>query len=396
MKNFFVAWVLTAVISEISLEVRAESPVPVRGVASAVVADRVALAHTAQLLPLNQKGELVGKGNVEKQIAQTLKNIDQALKAAGANLETAVKINVYAANEQIVSNLQMALAKKWNAKRKPAVSFAIGALQNTNALVAMDAIAPSKNFTETKAKRIQVAGLSKQVSGAQVSILPKGGVVYISGQAKPGELADATTQTMQSLSDTLTFLGLGKSDVVQIKAFIDPMADASVARKQIAEFFTGETVPPLVFVDWISPKLPIEIEMIAAAPENRGAGESISYFTPPGFQPSNVYSKVARVNYGRLVYISGLYGTTPGNAEQQVLEIFESLKRAVQEAGSNFDSLAKATYYVSDAEAGSKLNELRPKFYNPQRPPAASKALTHSVGFPGMSITMDMITVIGN
>ena len=250
-----------------------------------------------------------------------------ALEAAGAKLETTVKINVYAANEQIVSNVQKARAKKWNAKRKPAVSFAVAALENRNALVAMDAIGISKSFTERKGKRIQ---------------------------------------------------------------------DAAVARKQIAEFFNGETVPPLVFVDWISPKLPIEIEMIAAAPENRRAGESISYFTPPGFQPSNVYSKVARVNYGSLVYISGLYGTTPGNAAQQVLEIFESLKRAVQETGSNFESLAKAIYYVSDAEAGSKLNELRPKFYNPHRPPAASKALTHSVGFPGMSITMDMITVIEN
>ena len=218
-----------------------------------------------------------------------------ALEAAGAKLETTVKINVYAANEQIVSNVQKARAKKWNAKRKPAVSFAVAALENRNALVAMDAIGLSKSFTERKGKRIQ---------------------------------------------------------------------DAAVARKQIAEFFNGETVPPLVFVDWISPKLPIEIEMIAAAPENRGAGESISYFTPPGFQP--------------------------------VLEIFESLKRAVQETGSNFESLAKAIYYVSDAEAGSKLNELRPKFYNPHRPPAASKALTHSVGFPGMSITMDMITVIEN
>ena len=236
-----------------------------------------------------------------------------ALEAAGAKLETTVKINVYAANEQIVSNVQKARAKKWNAKRKPAVSFAVAALENRNALVAMDAIGISKSFTERKGKRIQ---------------------------------------------------------------------DAAVARKQIAEFFNGETVPPLVFVDWISPKLPIEIEMIAAAPENRRAGESISYFTPPGFQPSNVYSKVARVNYGSLVYISGLYGTTPGNAAQQVLEIFESL--------------AKATYCVSDAEAGSNLNELRPKFYNPHRPPAASKALTHSVGFPGMSITMDMITVIEN
>ncbi len=359
----------------------------------AVVADKVALAHTAQLLPLNEKGELVGKGDIEKQIAQTFQNISQALKAAGADLETAVKINVYAATETAVSEVQMAVVKKWNKKPAPAVSFVVGTLDNTNALVAMDAIAPARKFNEAKTKRIQVSALRGQVSGAQVSILPKGGVVYISGQAKPGELADATRQTMQSLGDTLTFLGLGKRDVVQIKAFIDPMAGTAVARKQIADFFQGETAPPVVFVDWISPKLPIEIELIAAAPENRAAGESISYITPPGFQVSNVYSKVARVNYGKLVYVSGLYGKTPGNAEQQVLEIFASLRQAAQETGSNFDSLAKATYYVSDSAASNKLNELRPKFYNPNRPPAASKALTRSVGFPGMAVTMDMIAV---
>jgi hypothetical protein len=55
--------------------------------------------------------------------------------------------------------------------------------------------------------------------------------------------------------------------------------------------------------------------------------------------------------------------------------------------------LAKATYYVSNSEASGKLNELRPKFYNPQRPPAASKALVKSVGRNEMSVTLDMIAV---
>ncbi len=392
LKNF--AIIFSAVIFNSHAATHFVAPDAPTGTSAGVVCKNVALAHTTQLLPLNKKGELVGKGDAARQIEQTLENLSQALRAGKSGLDRVVKINVYAAETRVVREVEKAFSKKFKSGTKPAVSFVVGSLPHGDALVAMDAVAEGDKAENTKrTKRIHVASLGDDPSLAQMSILPKGGAVYISGQAKPGTLAEATIKTLESLQQTLTFLGLNKSDVVQIKAFIQPMSEVEIAKKQIADFFREETIPPLVFVDWISPALPIEIELIAAAPENRDAHESITYITPPGFQPSNVYSKVARVNYGKLVYISGLYGTTPGNAEQQVLEIFESLHRAVQEAGSNFDSLAKATYYVSDAEAGGKLNELRPKFYNPHRPPAASKAKVAGVGYDGMSVTFDMIAV---
>ena len=56
-------------------------------------------------------------------------------------------------------------------------------------------------------------------------------------------------------------------------------------------------------------------------------------------------------------------------------------------------SPAKATYYVSDNDASTKLNELWPKFYDPARPPAASKAQVFGVGVAGKSLTLDMIAV---
>ncbi len=363
------------------------------GTSLAVVAEEVPLAHTSQFLPLDQEGKIVGEGNAAKQIKQTLANLEKALRSAKSDLDRIVKINVCVANEKIVTDVEKVFAKKFK-KSRPATCFVVGGLAERGALVAMDAVAQCD-----KTKPMERDGGIKMENGpafAQVSRLPPGGAVYISGQAKPGELAEATTKTLESLQETLKFLGLGKSDVVQIKCFLEPASNAEIAKKQIAKFFEGGTVPPLVFVDWISPKLPIEIEMVVAAPENRAAKESISYLTPPEFKPSNVYSKVARVNFGRLVYISGLYGKTPQNSEKQVLEIFQLLKKLTTESGSDFDSLAKATYYVSDATANNKLNELRPKFYNPKRPPAASKALVKGVGREGMSVAFDMIAVSGN
>ena len=77
----------------------------------------------------------------------------------------------------------------------------------------------------------------------------------------------------------------------------------------------------------------------------------------------------------------------------EIREIFQKLGAVVKSAGSDFEHLVKATYYVSTDEAGNKLNALRPEFYNPQRPPAASKAKVKDVGMDGKTVTLDMIAV---
>ena len=77
----------------------------------------------------------------------------------------------------------------------------------------------------------------------------------------------------------------------------------------------------------------------------------------------------------------------------QVREIFGALGQVLKKSGSDFEHLAKATYYVTDNEASNQLNAIRPEFYNSQRPPAASKAMVQGVGPPGRTVTMDMIAV---
>ena len=48
-------------------------------------------------------------------------------------------------------------------------------------------------------------------------------------------------------------------------------------------------------------------------------------------------------------------------------------------------------------ERGSRdvaLNEIRPKYYDPKRPPAASKAMVKDVGSIKAGVSMDMIGVV--
>ncbi|MCY2967387.1 MAG: Rid family hydrolase, partial [Planctomycetota bacterium] len=94
-----------------------------------------------------------------------------------------------------------------------------------------------------------------------------------------------------------------------------------------------------------------------------------------------------------LIFVSGLYGKSSNAGTEEVTEIFSGLEQTLKQAGSNLRHLAKATYFVSTEDASAKLNELRPKYYDPQRPPAASKAAVIGTGMPGKTLTLDMIAV---
>jgi enamine deaminase RidA (YjgF/YER057c/UK114 family) len=141
--------------------------------------------------------------------------------------------------------------------------------------------------------------------------------------------------------------------------------------------------------------VPIEIELIAAAGAPTGKEpDAIEFITPPGMKPSPVYAKITRVNRGRLIYVSSLYSPEHRNATTQVREVFGELHKLMQEAGGDLKHLAKATYYVSAADVSKALNDIRPDYYDPLRPPAASKAQVRGVAMPHRTFTMDMIGVV--
>jgi enamine deaminase RidA (YjgF/YER057c/UK114 family) len=171
------------------------------------------------------------------------------------------------------------------------------------------------------------------------------------------------------------------------------MSQAGIVREEILKFFAGKA-PPVVLVEWISPapNPPIEIELIARARANLES-DTVTFLTPPGTTSTKVFSRVARVNHGRQIYVSGLYGASAGGAEE-VRSLFRSLGGVLKQTGGDFDHLVKATYYVSDEDASNQLNLVRPEFYSPQRPPAASKAKVRGVGLERRTVTLDMIAIV--
>ena len=360
-----------------------------RGISTAVVVKHAALAHTAQVLPLDEQGVLVGKGDAPRQIDRVLEGLTLALHEAGSDLDRAVRIHVMAARPDVVDLVQQAFSRRFGGRAKPAATFVVGTLAHPDALVAMDAVAAAP--AAPSVRRFRSGSLPGVPGSSHVAVLPAGPAVFVSGQATTqGPLGEATRTTLEGLRETLSFLGLKDEHVVQIKAFLKPMSDLSQVEAAISTFYGGRNIPPVVFVEWtLDP--PIEIELVAAGPAKAEGPDALRFLNPPGVKPSPVYSRVTRVDRGRLIYISGLYGS--GDAQGQVRGIFSSLKEILGKAGSDLRHLAKATYYVSDGPTTDALGKLRLEYFDPERPPAASKAAVRNIGVQGKTITLDMIGV---
>jgi enamine deaminase RidA (YjgF/YER057c/UK114 family) len=335
-------------------------------------------------------GEIVGKGRPREQIDMVLESINGALWLSNpTGNPVVVKLNVAAATLDVANEVHRTLAGIYSGRDKPAVSYVVGKLRRPEALVAIDAVAfspktPTRGVVTVDPKKPPV-----------VSVLGPGPKVYVSGQAEKGtDIADMTKRTMESLEMTLKHLGLGWNDVVQVKSFIGPMGAVPDAEREIVSFFKDNSpVPPLVFVEWTTEPA-IEIELIAGSPKSSGPiGDTIEFITPPGMQASPVFSRVARLAAGPTIFTSGLYGNSHGNGDAETREIFGQLGNLLEKTGSDFRHLAKATYYVSTNEASLKLGTIRPEFYDPQRPPAASKAPVTGTGREGRTINLDMIAV---
>jgi enamine deaminase RidA (YjgF/YER057c/UK114 family) len=367
---------------------------PATGIARAVVVEEGALVHTALMFPEDREGRLQGGADAGAQAARVLVNIELALKEARTTLDHLVRLHVYVADHSVTPKIDALLAERFGGREtKPAVTFVETAMPRPGVLVMMDAIAATAWIPETPGvSRLAAAALPRRTARAShAAIQPAGRFVVVSGRAAGGEFEPAIRETLAQLRRDLESVGLTFSDVVQIKSFLGEMRSAQRLEEVVADAFGDTSVPPQVVTGARLEGVPAEIELVASATRtagSRAAVEDVEHLEPV----SGRYSRVAVVNGGRPVFISGLYGASadPG---AQVDEMFAELQRVLHSAGSDMQRLVKATYYVADSAADDRINAVRPGIYGAQRPPAASKLLVRGTGRAGRASTFDMIAV---
>jgi enamine deaminase RidA (YjgF/YER057c/UK114 family) len=345
-----------------------------------VVVDDVPLVHTAQFA--------TATGPLERQVADTVAQLRAALESLGSSLDRIVRLHVCAATDEIAAAALPLLEAAFPGGHRPAITRVVGGLPLSGSLIALDAVAATTS---------SAPAISGSAAGR---ILPPGTRIFVSGQAKEADtLAEATRLTLAGLGDSLAFLGRTRADVVQYKAFVDPATGADVVRREIAAFHGAEPAPPVVIVEWKSGRRqPIEIELVAwGGPAAAPAGPE--YLTPPGMTASPIYCRVVRVAASPLVYVGGLSMARDGDradaktAEREVHAVFGNFAKVLAAAGSDLRHLVKATYYVSTDATSAALNAVRPSYYEPARPPAASKAMVPGSGRADAGLVLDMIAV---
>ena len=347
--------------------------------------DNAHLVHSAQLMPKN------GNADTAAQVRSVLQQLDELLMGYRTPRSQLVKLNVYVASSRVRQVVDETLEAWLPVGCRPAVAHVETTLADPKARVAVDAVFPAHRVGASTGVEYRFrVGEEGKPRFALSSVLPRGEVVYVSGQARPGSLQVATTGTIRGLLATLDFMTVRRQDIVQIKCFTDPMKQAGLVLEAIAAEFPEGLVPPVTLVEWKSGMLPIEIEVVAWRP-GRKSKESLSVSTPPGLSSSPVFSRVSTIHGQNRIYVSGLYSRDQQPDRPQVKSVFDQLKSSLGFHHSDFRHLAKATYYVTTPGSSGELNRLRPSLYDPQRPPAASKAMVSGVGFEGRTILIDMI-----
>jgi enamine deaminase RidA (YjgF/YER057c/UK114 family) len=364
---------------------------PGSGISQAVIVEQGALVHTALMYPEDRDGRLLGGDDAGAQARGVLANVTLALQAARTTLAGLVRLHVYVADASVTPAIEALLAERFRGRdTKPAVTFVETAMPRPDVLVAMDAVAATAwHSAPGEATRLVAAGLPLRTARAShAAIQPAGPFVTVSGRAARGDFEPAVRETMAQLRGDLETAGLTFEHVVQVKSFLGDMPRAQHLEEIVAGFFGGPRVPPQVVTEWRQDAVPVEIELVATAPTAGNGRPRVEHIEPIAGR----YSRIARANGGRPVFLSGLYGR-PDEPVAQVDDMFATLQDVLEQAGSDVRHLVKATYYVSDAAADARINAIRPTFFDPSRPPAASKLSVRGTGRPGKRSTFDMIAV---
>ena len=180
-------------------------------------------------------------------------------------------------------------------------------------------------------------------------------LVYASGRvAKGATFQESIPAAMKLILDEyISPQGCDSGDVLQIRAYVNEMDRVADAKRLIEMHFPKGNAPPIVFVEW---------------------------------------AREGTVEIGQeMVFFSGVSGESGLAPEEEVESLFRILERRVGEVGSDMSHLVKATYLVSDREMDATFSELRLRYLDPDRPPAASKVSRSFVDAEGRTLLIDMV-----
>jgi enamine deaminase RidA (YjgF/YER057c/UK114 family) len=125
----------------------------------------------------------------------------------------------------------------------------------------------------------------------------------------------------------------------------------------------------------------------------------LKHTNPDGIHPPTGYTHVVEVQPGRVAYISGQVALNKagelvgeGDIVAQTRQVFENIKAALDELGTDFGAVVKLNYYAVDVARLAEIREVRSEYLT--TPPASTFVVVKGLVRPELLIEIEAIVAL--
>ena len=353
--------------------------------------------YTAGQVGQGIDSRIVGGGDIEAQIRQTWRNIEEAMKAAGGSLKDIVRTTTFVTDIAALATWYQVWNELFTPEERPTSTFVeVPRLARAGLMVEIEAIGVLGGGVQ----RINPDTMPQ--GRGYSSVVKAGDTVYIAGQVSidrdahivgPGDIVAQMRQTFLNIEEGMKSVGGTLKDLVKVTTYITDMAAVNPWRQVWNELSRPEERHATTHVEvprLARPGLMVEMEAIGYL------GRDVERLHPPAVPPSGTV-----VRAGNTVYASGQIATDPdrllvgqGDIQAQLTLVWNNVVAAMESMGGSADSIVKVTDYVTEIATISNFYASWNEVFSPEMRPASSFVEIVRLARAGAMVEIDAIGVL--
>lgn len=351
-----------------SKQIVTTGPAPVGPYSPAVKAG--GFIYVSGTLAQDDRGALVGAGDVAAQTRRVIERMRDVLAAAGSSLDRVVAATVYLKNAADFQAMNDVYRTFWTAD-PPTRTTVVADLVLPGALVEISMIA-----VPAGAERVVIRpeGWLRSPNPYSYAIrsgdtLFLSGLVSRNGRDNSVVKGDVTTQTktvLDNAGELLKAAGMTHANVVSSRVYLPDVAHFQEMNAAYRQYFPA--APPAratVQAALAGRDYSVEITLVASSAKKEVIGDG----RPPNPNLS------AGIRAGSRVYLSGMLGNTPetkGNAGAQTRETLARIRTTLAAAGLTPADVVEGIVYLTDVGSFGAMNQEYRAFFERDFPARAT------------------------
>ena len=345
-------------------EIVTTGPAPVGPYSPAVKAG--GFIYLSGTLAQDDKGALVGDGDVAAQTRRIIERMREILAASGSSLEQVVVSTVYLGSAGDFQAMNGAYRSFWPEDPPTRTTVITDLLLEADVEISMIAV-------PNGAERTVIHPVSWAKSPNPYSYAIKSGdTVFLSGlvprngrdnSVVTGDIKVQTKAVMDNAGELLAAAGMDHSNIVSARLYLPDTAGFQQMNEVYRSYFTSAPPPARATVkaDLAGPQYAVEMTFIASSSprEAFGPGQNLS----------------SAVKAGNRLYVSGVLGNTPGNAGDaaaQTRETFAKIRKTLESAGYTPADVVDGLVYLTDLSLFQQMNKEYAAFFGKDFPARAT------------------------